>query len=273
MKCLVLSMMFGVLVIGCAWFDNHNDIEYPVQLRMDQRYGDPVSLWFYIYFTDQTEDDDGVLYEWSRNGDTLLFSFDEQEGKADWNDVYYNTRKVELCELESDTYTLIFECSDIEKKSTFLYTDTLILEVEDSAYHLEEYEGDAVTTKLSDYESRYWSVDIRKLFPDMILVEVASYDENPSQADSFRLELLNLGADLCSLSYGDYTLFQVNEEGDVWVPLHNGVLCYGVPEVYCYSEDTIHLVNLVDKYRGKLKGLSLRSGSGFSCGFGMMMIE
>lgn len=268
MKRYFFLIIIGALAlsIGCGWFDNHNDIEYPVDLRMDQRRDDLVTLWFYLYFKDQTPEDDGVYFDWEKRGDTLWFLFQEEEGDVDWNDEYYNTRYANLKELGPGTYTLLFEGYDEEKKISFLYTDTLFFEVEDSVYKLEEYRGDVVNTELEDYE-------IRRLFPDMLLAGIASKEGQEYYSDSFRMELSELGAEPCTVSSGDYTMFEVWKDGKVIVPLHNGWVVGGVPQLYTYSNDTTDLTNLGEAYKDKIEGLALRMGNGFGYGFGIYVIE
>ena len=259
--------------IGCNWLDNHNDIEYPVNLRMVQRLGEPVSLWFYMYFSDQTVSEDGVVYNWSFEGDTLFFYFEEEEATVDWNDLYNNTRNAELGNLEPGEYVLIFEGVDINQNTTNLYSDTLIFEVTDSVYRLQEFEGSAVSTNLDEYESRYWSLELRRLFSDMLVVEIALKDTNSSYDDSLRLELTTLGAHPCTVSSGDYKLFKVREDGFLYVPLSNGCLVGGKPELYSFSGDSIYLVNLCESYQEKLDGVFMRMGNGLWAGFGPMVIE
>lgn len=253
-------------------FDNHNDIEFPVKLRMMQRYGNPTTLNFYFDFVDQTAGEDGVCFEWERRGDTLWVSFQEEKGDVSPNERYLNTRSVEMGGLDSANYLLMVKCQD-ENGESGLLADTVRFEVTDSSYHLEEMEGKAVRTKLDDYESQYESRDYRRLFPDMLLVEIAEDTTKPSYVDSFFIDLAELGAEACTVSAGNYSMFVIADDGQIYIPLYNGNLMWGEKHLFTYSGDTCNLRALGEQYSNNLRGLWLRMGNGFRYGFGWMVIE
>lgn len=254
-----LAVLAGVLALSCGWFDWHNDIEYPIRVsHMREWPGDSIILYLYFSFSDQTPDTSGVEFDWSRRGDTLWFLFQGTDGDIDRKGPYDSYLHVNLGVLDTGTYTLLFEGEDG-------VIDTFGFEVEDSLYRF-VHESDSGKVVYFPY---YHSDTLRRIFPDMLLVEAGylwsqPYEEN---LDSLENDILNLGASVCHPPEGQYTMFKAGATGgvqgdrmDQWPPEYMDNV---QPTLYTYQGDTTDLDAMFNKYIIIFPALSIRMGNGF----------
>ncbi len=261
---LILGVLGMVLVLSCSWLDWHNDIEYPAEFFMlHETPGDPITFSFAFRFQDQTLDTSGVELKWEKRGsDTLWFSLKGTDGDIDYKGSYRTQIEVNVGVLENGNYTLLFEGEGRDK-------DTFTFEVEDSLYRFVDTSdsGDVV------YHPRVQYDTLRRLFPDMLLVEAAPWNSEQSYLfDTLKAAVLETGAMELDVTPGDYSIFTLNEfhflSGDVsegWYDaINTGLIGYAEVLLFTYDGDTLVLDKVFDTYVDSFfPALSIRKGSGF----------
>lgn len=243
---LTLGVLGMALGLGCSIVDWHNDIEYPVSIGMSgEKPGNPITLNLQIWFDDQTPDTSGVEFNWSRQGDTLRFMLEGTDGDIDYKGPYFNVVNADMGVLDKGVYTLIFEGEGD-------MVDTLSLTVEDSLYHLVGDSSEVI---------KHIDQTLRRIFPDMLLVEAGYYWSQPYEEnlDSLNQELLDAGAKECPLTTGVYLLAFWN-----WLEaFENDWLDETTTLSYTFDGDTSVIGDIFNKYENRFMGLGIGMGNGF----------
>ena len=276
-----LGVLSGVIILGslsCSWFDNHNDIVYPGEFYMNgETPGDPVTLNVEIGFGDQTPDTSGVIFDWERRSDTLGFLLKGMDGEIDHKGPYENNyRLVNLGFLEPATYTVLFE----GEKGV---EDTFGLVVEDSLYRFVHRQKTSIYDSVSGKVVYFMDCrhdTLRRIFPDMLLVEVGAGWGPGSEADSqfatLKSSILQTGAVDCVLSPGTYSMFTAyvffdtsyvvgsRQASQEWYDaVNNGLLGVTSSMLFTYDSDTASLSDVFEAFKDTFPALSIRMGNGF----------
>jgi hypothetical protein len=259
MKRIALLTVLGGLILlslSCELpppLDTYNDIEYPVGFGLlREQPGDPITLIFAFCFQDETLDTSGVDFDWSKRGDTLWFLLKGKDGEIDHNGPYRSRLDVNVGALEKGSYTLLLEG---ERGAQ----DTLTLTVEDSVYYLSGYDGEV---------AKPWAYDtLRRLFPDMLLVEVGARE---SGIDSMKQDLVELGGVECHVAVGSYSMFKAVSFDTFWVYGDRASsdewswnLDFAGSLLFTYDGDTMRLDSLFNSPSVDVGALSMRMGNGF----------
>lgn len=252
---LALGVLGMMLVLSCSLFDWHNDIEYPVSFHMaGETPGDTVTLNFAFSFHDQTPDTSGVIFDWEQRNDTLWFLLQGSNGNIEHRDTNRNYIRINVGVLDPGIYTLLFEGENGAE-------DTFQFQVEDSVYR--EIGDSGKVVDLND--GTVGGKELRRIFPDMLYVEVAGSSVDPTPyLDSLTEDLQAIGANVVHLSSGTYSLGHWSWDDAI----NNGLLSSPAGGYFTYEGDTAKLDSLYKVYikKGWLDvggALGMEMGNGF----------
>ncbi|MBN2379179.1 hypothetical protein JXM67_05200 [candidate division WOR-3 bacterium] len=251
LACLGLITLF--LGVSCEVFEGRNKIQYPVDMSAIEVPGDTITLEFRFEFFDETPDSTGIGLSADWNGSELnILLRGNEEGDEDAGS-FSNIRYLNVGRPENGTYTVTFEG---EKQRTEQFS----LTVTDSAFSADDFAGDLVNL--------YWDND-RRLFTDMLLVEIGYMIEEEPVVTFVRDSLVALGAVEITLPEGSYSIFAVESDGTakgsrVESPDWKTAGFDGsVSLLFSYEGKESALDEVFTTYDDDLAALSIRTGRGF----------
>lgn len=265
MKRFVVALSLGSIALflsSCDIFKGINKIALPMELWIYEGVGDPITCNMHFFFSDLTPDTSGIEDTAYISGSTVnVIIKGTNDGELDqaysYNDIYFD-----FGQIPQGSYTLHVETNN-SKADDFEFT------VAESVYVVKDI-------KTGKVAMGYGSDTLRRLFPDMLLVELGMDTASiRRRVDTLTSRLALIDGTKADLSAGSYSIFAVSSEGRITADREqseNWQIYSGFDTttcvVYKFTGDTADLSAFYELYKDTVPGFSLRLGSGFDrCNF------